>query len=322
MSRRTPPRPEDPASVLPELAGHGRTATRLHPRPGSPGVGDSSVSGPLLWPADEPWPTCTEPHPRGHGYLLRDAERRRTELYGPPRRRVSPEGRLVPFHPMPHALHRPDLADTDPVPLLAVAQLYRRDVPDLPAGPDGCDLLQVLWCPFSLHGPDQVELEPRLYWRRSEEVREVLAPAPRPEVVGAGPVLTGPCVLHPERITEYPDLPALPEALAGRLTGADAERYRTALSVAPGWKAGGYPYRHRTSPPPDRCGCGAALTLLLAATHGEWDPDDPTWQPVEDRPGRVRLNAPTGFGVCDGSTVQIFVCADDPSHPHLTWTHL
>ncbi|MFD8975562.1 hypothetical protein [Streptomyces sp. NPDC059593] len=25
---------------------------------------DSSVGGPLLWPADEPWPYCEEPHDR------------------------------------------------------------------------------------------------------------------------------------------------------------------------------------------------------------------------------------------------------------------
>ncbi|WP_345695270.1 hypothetical protein [Kitasatospora terrestris] len=322
MSRTTPPRPQDPVTVLPELVGHGRTTTRLHPRHGAPGVGDSSIGGPLLWPQDEPWPTCTEPHPRGEGYLLRDVEQRHAELYGPRRVRISPEGRLIPFHPVPRALHRPDLADTDPLPLLAVAQLYRRDVPDLAPGPDGCDLLQVLWCPFYLHGPNRLELEPRLYWRRSGEVGDVLAPAPRPEVAGPGSAFAGPCVLHPEQVIEYPDLPALPKAVSGRLTGGEAERYRAALGVAPGWKAGGFPHDHEAGPPPTRCACGAALTLLLAATYGEWDPENPTWQPVEDRPGRVRLNAPTGFGVCEGSAVQIFVCSDDPAHPHLTWTRL
>lgn len=54
MTRTTPPRPVDIEAVFPALAAHRRTATRLHPRHGVPGAEDSSVAGPLLWPADEP----------------------------------------------------------------------------------------------------------------------------------------------------------------------------------------------------------------------------------------------------------------------------
>ncbi|MGA4863657.1 hypothetical protein ACPB9J_13515 [Streptomyces lavendulocolor] len=50
----TPPRPFDISVLFPQLAPLARTATRLHPRPGSPTVHDSTVGGPLLWPADEP----------------------------------------------------------------------------------------------------------------------------------------------------------------------------------------------------------------------------------------------------------------------------
>jgi hypothetical protein len=32
----------------------------LHPRTGTPTIADSSIGGPLLWPADEPWPMCTD----------------------------------------------------------------------------------------------------------------------------------------------------------------------------------------------------------------------------------------------------------------------
>src|SRR2546423_1890577 len=63
MSPVTPPRPLDVTAVIPQLAPLARTATRLHPRPGSPSPRDSSVGGPLLWPADEPWPHCHGPHP-------------------------------------------------------------------------------------------------------------------------------------------------------------------------------------------------------------------------------------------------------------------
>ncbi|NRQ31495.1 DUF1963 domain-containing protein [Nonomuraea sp. NN258] len=46
------------AALVPELAGQGRTTVRLHPRRGAPAVTESSMGGPLLWPADEAWPYC------------------------------------------------------------------------------------------------------------------------------------------------------------------------------------------------------------------------------------------------------------------------
>ena len=62
MTRTTPPRPLDVAARFPGLAALSRNVTRLHPRPGSPTVEDSSVGGPLLWPREEPWPTCARSH--------------------------------------------------------------------------------------------------------------------------------------------------------------------------------------------------------------------------------------------------------------------
>ncbi|MFJ4188484.1 DUF1963 domain-containing protein [Kitasatospora sp. NPDC089509] len=60
MSRRTPPRPLDVEELFPEVVPFRRETVRLHPRAGEPGCGDSSVGGPLLWPAGEPWPECPE----------------------------------------------------------------------------------------------------------------------------------------------------------------------------------------------------------------------------------------------------------------------
>jgi hypothetical protein len=60
MTRTTPPRPVDIAALFPELREHSGAATRLHPRPGAPTAADSSIGGPLRWPADEPWPTCAD----------------------------------------------------------------------------------------------------------------------------------------------------------------------------------------------------------------------------------------------------------------------
>lgn len=58
MARHTPPRPVAVEEFFPELVPFRREALRLHPRAGAPSCRESSVGGPLLWPADEPWPTC------------------------------------------------------------------------------------------------------------------------------------------------------------------------------------------------------------------------------------------------------------------------
>ncbi|MEE1782085.1 DUF1963 domain-containing protein [Streptomyces sp. SP17BM10] len=52
----------DVEELFPELAPFRRETVRLHPRSGRPTCRDSSVGGPLLWPAREPWPQCPE-HP-------------------------------------------------------------------------------------------------------------------------------------------------------------------------------------------------------------------------------------------------------------------
>lgn len=58
MARVTPPRPLDITALFPELTAQAATAVRLHPSPGEPGPNESSIGGPILWPRNEPWPTC------------------------------------------------------------------------------------------------------------------------------------------------------------------------------------------------------------------------------------------------------------------------
>ncbi|MBE1490409.1 hypothetical protein [Plantactinospora soyae] len=60
------PRPQRPPvgeilSAMPELAPYGRQAACLDAEPGAPGIHDSSLGGPLLWPREDPWPTCSVP---------------------------------------------------------------------------------------------------------------------------------------------------------------------------------------------------------------------------------------------------------------------
>ncbi|MFE5863061.1 hypothetical protein ACFQ77_21305 [Streptomyces virginiae] len=294
--RTTPPRPLDVESLFPDLAAHRRTATRLHPRPGTPGPHDSHVGGPMLWPADEAWPVCTTPHRRAPG--------------------------------------------PGPLPLVALAQLHARDVPDLPAGPDGCDLLQVFWCPFDAHGPTGYGMYTHLRWRRAAEVREPTADLPAPGAVGFDGYLPEPCVLHPERITEYPYI----ELLTGELGTAveeweDAQEeaayeaeeeaeeaeeagedggepwlptYQCDLSVAPGWKVGGHAAWNLTGPGTMDCeACGCPMELLLTVATTEWQADRKSWIPLEDGP-----MSPTGVVVGNHGKLNVFACPREPSHPH------
>lgn len=149
---------------------------------------DSSVAGPLLWPADEPWPVCTEVHQLFGEHLQSLAGiRRHRELldHARPRRpsvgtrgftadeRAEIDHRIRSGYPL-------DQVDTA-VPLLPVAQLYVRDTPGLD-GPDGCDLLQVLWCPVR-HGEEALS-DVRLRWRRAGDVTAVSADPPTPFLSG------------------------------------------------------------------------------------------------------------------------------------------
>lgn len=103
----TPPFAPEILAKFPELTALGRTATRLHPRRGTPGIGDSHVGGPLAWPADEPWPVCTRE--------LRDGHR----------------------HARPNPL----------VPVAQLWASDIPDLPRSGPGGQAFDLLQVLWCP-------------------------------------------------------------------------------------------------------------------------------------------------------------------------------
>ncbi|MFD7561315.1 hypothetical protein ACFV9E_43415, partial [Streptomyces sp. NPDC059835] len=156
MTRTTPPRPLDVEGLFPALASHRGTTTRLHPRPGSPDASVSSVGGPMLWPADEPWPVCTDPHPHGRGRRPADIRRERRLLTdawarNPDSGPTDEERRLLEELRRTHRVEGEN-GEPDPLPMIAVAQLYRRDVPDLLAGPEDHDLLQVFWCPFDAPG--------------------------------------------------------------------------------------------------------------------------------------------------------------------------
>ncbi|MFD7280578.1 hypothetical protein ACFV80_26870 [Streptomyces sp. NPDC059862] len=334
MPRTTPPRPVDVEAVFPELAALRRTAIRLHPRRGTPTAQDSSVGGPMLWPADEPWPVCTLAHKRGSGHRYADVLREREILERAWRRdpRSGPNAEEVDeLARFKRGRHAPHLADTDPIPLIGVAQLYRRDVPGLPNTGAG-DLLQVFWCPFERHGESRHELHVELRWRRSRDVGTPLTEQPVPEVVGRPELVPSPCVLHPEEVIEHPWFEELPEDVRERIEAwegpededqdeeenkGEGEQYIYDLSTAPGWKVGGYIAWNLTGPARLACSvCDAELTPLLTADQREWDPATTSWVLYEDRQdiGVMGANVPTGVSPGRGRLI-IAVCPRDPHHP-------
>ncbi|WP_030395310.1 hypothetical protein [Kitasatospora purpeofusca] len=331
MARTTPERPVDVEGLFPELARYRRTATRLHPRPGVPGVRDSSVGGPMLWPADEPWPVCTHPHKRSSGERVENVRlkrRIRAEAW-----RRTPEPGVGPgltdaerevLASLKRGRHAPWLANTDPIPLLAVAQLYRKDVPDLFGGPVDCDVLQVFWCPFNAHGTGH-QLALDLRWRRSADVREVLAEQPEPVVVGAPGYVLDPCVLHPEQVVEHQYIDLLPDRLRRRIEKwevpederePDDVGYRSDLSIAPGWKVGGFASWHVTDPAPMDCECGQPMEPLLTIASYECDSFSSSWVPVEDRATLEGAIGATSVLVSRDGILYVFVCPRNPGHPH------
>ncbi|MFF4360705.1 hypothetical protein [Streptomyces sp. NPDC001604] len=316
MSFTTPPRPLDVTALFPQLAPLARTATRLHPRPGSPTVHDSSVGGPLLWPADEPWPHCDGEHiwDKWTPAFSPDDIRRQRRGAAAGEGRPQPEG---------------------PIPMLPVAQLYARDVP-LPT-PPGADLLQVLWCPFD----HPTHPRTALFWRSAAEVTDVLAAPPEPSAVQLVTYLPEPCVLAPEQVTEYPNPMELSEDLQRQLNDvsrwetagpawnpayavAPHEFYRNELAHAPGWKTGGWSSWGLTDPMPRPCpACGTEALPLLTIASTEWDGGSESWAPQEEHtdptplpPGYPTANF-TMIDIASGYNLQLHACPASPDHPHI-----
>ncbi|MFE7056974.1 hypothetical protein ACFVAO_17395 [Streptomyces californicus] len=334
MSRTTPPRPVNIEALFPKLGAFRGTTTRLHPRPGRPDAAASSVGGPVLWPADEPWPVCTEPHKRSSGYRIADVRRERQVLADAwARDRPTDEERDL-LKELGRRHRQREIADTDPIPLVVLAQLYQRDVPGLPPGPDGCDLLQVFWCPFEAHGPTRYGLAPHVRWRRSDHVTVPLDTPPQPALVGFKGSIAEPCVLHPEEVATYPYADSLPPRLWKKIDSwedAEARRaeqrdqdeepptYHHDLSIPQGFRVGGFPSWRTTDPQAVNCEvCAAPMNLLLTLDSYEWSGADGSWMPIEEGniAERLRDRCPTQLTFGRDGLLNIFACQADPGHPH------
>ena len=279
-------------AAMPGLASLAHTVVALRPRRGEPGIRDSHVGGPMLWPADEPWPHCAD---ADHG------------------------------------------SADDSAPMVSVAQLYATDVPEI-AFPEGTDLVQILWCP-EVHGLPKPQFQGkqcRVFWRRSSGV--VHGPGVQPDPWehwdAEWDEVPRPCVLHPERVVEYPWWEELPAGLRKQLDDSEELHYLyRGKSLKGGWKVGGSKSWASSDMPEslDCPDCGAPLDLLLQVDSYE---DLPL---VSKNPhtylctvtGRhlvwgteecTLVREATGFHVDDVADAGIYVCSVNPRHRAMYFT--
>ncbi|WP_234314452.1 MULTISPECIES: hypothetical protein [unclassified Streptomyces] len=264
------PIPFDVESVFPELAGTARRVTLLYPRAGRPGSGDSSIGGPLLWPAGEAWPMCAEP-----------------DHYKPLSAPVGPE----------------------PVAMVPVVQLYARDVPDL-VFPAGTDLLQILWCPLVHEDDQYAANPRLHWRNTALTATDAAdGQPPRPHTAEED-YLPRPCTVSPTPAVEYPnwDLPdGLGEQLGERFEALQEERGFDYFEVATTQqsKVGGYP--SWTQPPewPDCVGCGTRMEHLLSVTATEACVG--RWLPLDERnPGQDQATTPSWRAEADPAALDTF----------------
>ncbi|CAL9428328.1 hypothetical protein SUDANB171_01990 [Streptomyces sp. enrichment culture] len=299
MPRVIPEPPYDLAQLIPEFEPLAREAVLLYPRSGAPGPGESSMGGPLLWPADEAWPYCARP---GHWTAgTRDGSWRETS---------------------PGA-----------VPMVSVIQLFARDIPGLEF-PPGKDLVQLLWCPLVHDSEDPGQLvRPRLYWRNEAETgaREMLPDAPVPrEGEYESDLVPRPCTVNPTRVVEYPgyDLPGdLLKTLGPRLEELQ-DRFGfwyTEVASALQNKVGGYP-AWTQEPIWPHCGQGHRMEHLFSVTaevaYGRWLPlnehDPGTTQPRWQAPAAEDIVDTIGpdLMIGDMGGVYMFLCRRCPDLPY------
>jgi hypothetical protein len=218
--------------------------------------------------------------------------------------------------------------ENEPVPFVPVLQLFAADVPELPF-PAGTDLLQVAWCPFEhehLYVP-----RPEIFWRDSSQGD--LEPADPPRPSGApGDYLPNPCVLHPERVIDYPswDLPKdVHDALEPRFRQLQKEAgcsYQYHLSVSDGIKVGGYPTWTQDPHWPSCPACGERTEHLLTINSAEFDGSGQAWLAIEDTPAtgtiwdlpyeeRRRIQRAHGLMIGDMGGIYLFECRRCPGRP-------
>jgi uncharacterized protein YwqG len=202
--------------------------------------------------------------------------------------------------------------NSDYVPVL---QVHSNDILGI-AFPPNTDLLQVLWCPND-HEECGCCPKIKLYWWRSES----LNPHPlNPKRIKAEneEYLPKSCEVSPERVVEYPSAFSLSDDQTKELSDwqqDDGALYQYSLSVAPGFKIGGYPNWVQDSEKVT-CDCGLEMDYLLTIDSAEFDGGThERWLPEEEREiwnaeyeTRNRVQCAAGLMLGDMGNINVFIC--------------
>jgi hypothetical protein len=156
-----------------------------------------------------------------------------------------------------------------------------------------------------------------LFWRDAAP----LAPFPASSLQvnsGDGGYLPRQCRLSPERVQEYPSASSLSKDQFDDLEQWNEDGpalYQYSLSVAPGFKVGGYP-NWSQEPQVPTCSCGKEMDYLLTmdsaefdgGTYERWLPESEqhVWQAAYEVRNQVQCAA--GLMLGDMGEINIFVC--------------
>ncbi|MEU3501278.1 hypothetical protein ABZ726_11040 [Streptomyces hundungensis] len=231
----TRPCAEGILAAVPGLAPYALPAVVLAPAPGEPAVHQSSVGGPLLWPADEAWPCCDLPDEKSGSGTPATAMVAVAQVY----RRDAP-------------------GDWWP---------EGKDVFQLLWCPN------VHWDPPAPHADVSPVAEIR--WRDSADVKRILTSPPLPvrqedPDYGYTPV---PCTLTPVPLVDFPHPQTLLDGELSKSVQEYAKATGDGSDVitrVAGIKFGGWPTWHLTDPYDILClTCGAPCHLLftVASDH-------------------------------------------------------
>ncbi|MFD3553868.1 hypothetical protein ACFWWA_17440 [Streptomyces goshikiensis] len=240
----TRPSTEEIIAAVPGLAPYPRAAVVLAPERGEPTVHQSSVGGPLLWPADEPWPHCDVADKKSGSGSPATAMVAVVQVY----RRDAPGDWWPEDKDVFQLLWCPNVHWDPPAPQAGVSPVAE------------------------------------IRWRKSADVTQILGSPPLPirqedPDYGYTPV---PCTLTPVPLLDFPYAQGLPDAelVDSVLEYVEATGDgNDVITCVAGIKFGGWPTWHLTDPYDISClTCGAPCGLLFSVgsdlttniTVGRW----------------------------------------------------
>jgi hypothetical protein len=241
------------------------------------------------------------------------------------------------------------VCDTHETPFVPVLQLLKEDVPEI-GFQEHTDCFQLLWCPYD-HDPVEGP-SPWAFWRDRSQIenpRVELAPRTDPDAL----YFPRPCLIHPERVVEYPLSSELTTEIRSKIEQSLAikellaigqEKYRSAfgfpfsaltlydafLSVADGTKVGGYPGWVQDPWYPS-CICGDTMEHLITFASFEFDGVTKVrWVPSEEQHAvaassdqRKAVSSAPDWMFGDAGCLYVFICracTDWPIRAHMQYS--